>query len=141
MPTVYEFIEPAIPSVGVYYFTTDQGVDYEVRFGRKQTDILFVNIVFGVRNEEYEGEEYVLTNKGEFYSVMSTLEAIIHHFLERNPNIHGFEFAGEPAYENEDAQHITKRTRVYTHQARKIFPAKEWKITTEGNKVTIERKR
>lgn len=141
MSTIYAFTEPAIPSAGVYYFTTESGVDYEVRFGRKQTDILSANIVFGVRNEEYDGEEYVLTNKGEFYSVMSTIEAIIQHFLQTNPNIHGFEFSGEPAYEDEDAQHATKRTLVYARQARKIFPSSEWNIGLEGNKVSIERKR
>lgn len=140
MPIIYDFIEPAIPSAGVYYFTTEHGINYEVRFGRKQNDILTVNIVFGVRNEEYEGEEYVLTNKGEFYSVMKTLGAVIQDFRSKNPNVHAFEFAGEPIGSSEDSEHPTKRTIVYMRYARLFFPEPHWRIVQDGNKVSIERK-
>ena len=139
MPKILPYREPAIPSAGVYYFTTDSGVEYEVRFGRKQADILCVNIVFGVLNEEYGGEEYVLTNKGEFYSVMATIESIIQDFREKNPNVHAFEFAGEPVGSSEDAYHITKRTIVYIRYARRIFPEPEWHLSINGNKVSIDR--
>lgn len=137
---LFEYYPPAIPSAGVYYFTSDEGVEYEVRFGRKQADILAVNIVFGVRNDEYDGEEYVITNKGEFYSVMNTIESIIQHFLDANPNIHLFEFAGEPADKEHSENKQTKRTKVYLRHAKRIFPSDSWHITTEGNKVSIERK-
>lgn len=139
MPKVFPLSAPPIPSAGVYYFTTDHGIEYEVRFGRKQADILCVNIVFGVINEEYGGEEYVLTNKGEFYSVMSTIEAIIHDFKDKNPNVHSFEFAGEPVGVSEDAYHITKRTIVYIRYAKRIFPEPDWHIFIKGNKVSIDR--
>ena len=141
MPASFPFIAPAIPSAGIYYFTTDKGVRYEVRFGRKQNDILFVNIVFGVLNEEYGGEEYVLVNKGEIFSVMQTIEAIIQDFFLKNPNIHGFEFAGEPLLKDENPNRVTKRTRVYMRYAEKIFPKETWDISLIGNKVSIERKR
>ena len=62
---VYNIIRPAIPTGSVYYFTTDSAILYEVRFGRRQDNYLSSTIVFGVLNEEYEGEEYVVTNKGE----------------------------------------------------------------------------
>jgi hypothetical protein len=135
------FIAPAIPSAGVYYFTTPKGIKYEVRFGRKQSDILFVNIVFGVLNEEFGGEEYVLVNRGEIFSVMATIEAIIQDFFLKNPNIHGFQFAGEPISDKQDANVVTKRTRVYLRYAKKIFPSESWTIQMDGNKVTIERKK
>jgi hypothetical protein len=139
LPKRFTYHPPAIPSAGIYYFKSDAGIQYEVRFGRKQSDILSVNLVFGVRNEEYDGEEYVLTNKGEFYSVMLTIEAIINDFLDANPNIHAIEFAGEPAGgERKDIQQ-TKRTKVYLRHAKRIFSADYWAITTEGNKVSIER--
>lgn len=141
MPVSYPFIAPAIPSAGVYYFDTESGVQYEVRFGRKQHDILAVNIVFGVLNEEYGGEEYVLVNKGEFYSVMQTIEVIIQDFFFKNPNVHTFEFAGEPLTETEDEDTVSKRTRVYMRYAKKIFHDDLWKIERHGNKVKIERKR
>lgn len=139
MPQVYNFSEPPFPSAGVYYFTSDSGTEYEVRFGRKQADILFVNIVFGAINDEYEGEEYVLTNKGDFYSVMLTIEAIIKHFKAANPNVHSYEFAGEPIESIEDNDHITKRTHVYLRYAKRIFHEDEWEIKVQGNKVSIER--
>lgn len=139
LPKVFKYHHPPIASAGVYYFTSDAGVDYEVRFGRKQGNILAVNIVFGVLNDEYDGEEYVLTNKGEFYSIMATMEAIIMDFREKNPNVHTFEFSGEPRDERETLDKPTKRTLLYLKYARKIFPASEWKHSLEGNKVVIER--
>ena len=139
MPNTFEFQAPSIPSAGVYYFNSGENVEYEVRFGRKQADILAANLVFGVINEEYEGEEYVLTNKGEFYSVMKTIEAIIDHFLEHNPNIHSIEFAGEPDGSELDNNTQTKRTKVYIRHAKRIFSSENWKIYSTGNKVSVER--
>ena len=141
MPKTYPFVSPEIPSRGKYNFTTDMGIEYEVRFGRKQSDILHVNIVFGVTNEEFDGEEYVLVNKGEIFSVMQTIEAIIQDFFLKNPNIHGFEFSGEPILADTVVKRVTKRTRVYLRYAKKIFPEETWDISLEGNKVLIERKR
>jgi hypothetical protein len=141
VPKTFTFIAPSIPSIGIYLFTTDKGLNYEVRFGRKQNDILCVNIVFGVLNDEFDGEEYTLVNKGEFFSVMQTVEAIIQDFFIKNPNIHTFEFAGEPLSPNMPSDHISKRTRVYMRYARKIFHSSFWSIETQGNKVIIERKR
>ena len=141
MPQVYKIIYPSIPSAGKYYFTTNSGVKYEVRFGRKQNNVLSVNIVFGVLNDEYEGEEYVLTNRGEFYSVMKTIEEIIDDFRANNPNVHTFEFAGEPVTSKGTSNSPTKRTKVYMKWAERIFSIHEWKISRAGNKVTIKRLR
>ena len=68
---------PAIKSAGLYYFNTPSGMRYEVRFGRRQDNILHASIVFGVVNDEFEGEEYVTTNRGEVYQVMNTISEII----------------------------------------------------------------
>lgn len=139
MPKTFKYKSPAIPSAGVYYFTSDQFIEYEVRFGRKQSDILAVNLVFGVRNDEYDGEEYILTNKGEFYSVMQTISQIIEDFLSVNPNVRLIEFAGEPAEEETSDSVPTKRTIVYLRYAKRIFSADYWHIRSCGNKVSIER--
>lgn len=139
MPKVFKYHPPPIPSAGVYYFTSDASVDYEVRFGRKQGNVLAANIVFGVLNEEYDGEEYVLTNKQEFYSIMATIEDIIHDFQSKNPNVHTFEFSGEPREGRESIEDATARTLIYLKYARKIFPAPNWTHQLEGNKVTIKR--
>ena len=141
LPKVYRFEPPFIPSAGVYFFTTDIGIRYELRFGRKQSDILSATIVFGVLNEEFEGEEYVLVNRGEIFSVMNTIESIFQDFFLKNPNIHTFEFSGEPLRPSTSTNLVTKRTRVYMRYARKIFSEDAWKIELKGNKVIIERKR
>ena len=43
---------PAIKSAGLYYFNTPSGLRYEVRFGRRQDNILHASIVFGVVNDK-----------------------------------------------------------------------------------------
>ncbi len=139
MPKVFKYITPLIPSAGVYYFTTDADILYEVRFGRKQSDILSVNIVFGVLNDEFDGEEYTLTNKGEFYSVMVTILEIIKHFKSQNKNVHHYEFSGEPTQKYELNSGPTKRTKIYLRWAKRVFPENEWNHSLEGNKVVIER--
>ena len=70
---IFDIEYPSIPSAGVYYFNTTSGLRYEVRFGRLQDNILHSNIVFGVINDEFEGEEYVTTNRGEVFQVMNTI--------------------------------------------------------------------
>ena len=126
------FEPPFIPSAGVYFFTTDIGIRYELRFGRKQSDILSATIVFGVLNEEFEGEEYVLVNRGEIFSVMNTIESIFQDFFLKNPNIHTFEFSGEPLRPSTSTNLVTKRTRVYMRYARKIFSEGRLEDRIEG---------
>ena len=139
MIKTYKIISPAIPSAGLYYFTTDSGVKYEVRFGRKQNDLLCATIVFGVINEEYEGEEYVNTNKGEVYRVMNTIVEVVQLFREQHPNIRSYEFTGEPG-ENEDPTDgvPTKRIKMYHRYVMRIFGGK-WNCLFEGNKITVYR--
>ena len=137
MIKIYEIIPPPIPSAGVYYFTTDSGVRYEVRFGRKQKDLLCATIVFGVINEEYEGEEYIATNKGEVYRVMNTIVAVVDLFREQHPNIRSYEFTGEPEEgEDETGKEPTKRIKMYHRYVKRIF-GDTWKCNFEGNKITV----
>ena len=83
---------PGIPSAGVYYFNTHSGLRYEVRFGRLQENILHSNIVFGVINDEFDGEEYIATNKGEVYQVMNTIVEIIKNYMLEHPKVNIYEF-------------------------------------------------
>ena len=135
MIKTYDIEMPRIPSAGIYYFTTDSGVIYEVRFGRKKDNILHTNIVFGVINEEYDGEEYVTTNKGEMYNVMATMIKIVEIFKQAHPNINLYEFVGETE-EGDDENKPSTRTRLYHRYTNRVF-AGDWKIELEGNKVTI----
>ncbi len=134
---LYDIIPPAIPSASIYFFSTDSGIKYEVRFGRKQTDLLSASIVFGVLNEEYEGEEYVMTNRFEMYRVLSTIVEVVKMFRKAHPNIRTYEFTGEPI-KGESNDTPTKRLRIYTRYVKRIFD-RSWKIVIRGNKIIVSK--
>jgi len=136
----YKIISPAISTAGVYYFTTDSGVNYEVRFGRRQDNILHATIVFGVINDEYEGEEYVLTNKGELYRVMTTIVKIVKIFMVEHPKMLVYEFTGL-AKEGESENKLSARINLYKRYLPKIFN-NEWKFDySKGNTIYVTHKR
>ncbi len=132
---IYTIVPPAIPTGSVYYFTTDNGVQYEVRFGRKQDNFLNATIVFGVLNEEYEGEEYVVTNKGEIYRVMATIVKVVKMYIDQHPNINSFEYTGEPNKEIADGEPST-RIKLYQRYLNIIFDH-SWSHKIIGNKTVI----
>ncbi|MBK6526256.1 MAG: hypothetical protein IPO32_15865 [Crocinitomicaceae bacterium] len=138
MGPIYEIIKPNIPTGQVYHFSTDFGVEYEVRFARKKENILHAVIAFGVLNEEYEGEEYALTNKGDVWKVMRTIITIISIYGEKHPNTQVYEFTGV-LKEGEDNE-MSQRTKLYLRYLPMIFD-KTWLITIEGNKIVVSKKR
>jgi hypothetical protein len=133
----YEITYPSIPSGNVFLFTTDSDLEYEVRFARKKDNLLYVSIAFGVLNEEFEGEEYAMTNKGEAFRVMNTIVVIFNHYKELHPNINTYEFVGEPRAD-EDAEFPTKRLKLYQRYLPQIFDD-SWNIEVKGNKVIISK--
>lgn len=135
----YTIIPPAISTAGVYYFTTDSGVHYEVRFGRRQDNILHATIVFGVTNEEYEGEEYTVTNKGELYRVMTTIVEVVKMFMSEHPKMISYEFTGL-AKEGESENKSSKRINLYKRYLPRIFD-KEWQFSFRENMALVTRVR
>ncbi len=136
----YKIVFPDIPSAGVYFFTTPSGMQYEVRFGRKKDDILSATIVFGVINEEFEGEEYVMTNKNEVYHVMATIVKIIQTFRNEHPNVRSYEFTGEPKH-GESIDSPTQRIRLYYRYVQKMFDNRDWDINFGKNTIIVQRKK
>ncbi len=136
---VYQIIPPAISSGSVYLFTTDSGVEYEVRFARKKDNLLKATIAFGVLNDEYEGEEYVVTNKGEVFRVMATIVKIVKTYIKEHPNIRSFEFTGEPTMGENESKGSTKRLRLYMRYLKDIFK-EGWRFELNGNKITVLKK-
>ena len=133
-------IPPAIPSAGIYFFTTNHGIKYEVRFGRRKDNILHATIVFGVINDEFEGEEYVETNTGEVYHVMATLVKVIRIFMSEHPKVMIYEFTGL-AREGEPDEGATTRTHLYKRYLPIIFPENEgWKFKFQGSNAVVTRK-
>lgn len=129
---------PGIPSAGVYYFNTRSGLRYEVRFGRLQENILHSNIVFGVINDEFDGEEYITTNKGEVYQVMNTIVEIIKNYMLEHPKVNIYEF-NAIGRENEDNSIENGRMILYKRFLPKIFDA-NWKFKIEGNFALVTKK-
>jgi hypothetical protein len=122
---------PNIPSAGVYYFNTNSGLRYEVRFGRLQDNILHANIVFGVINDEFEGEEYVTTNRGEVYQVMNTIVQIVKNYMHEHPKVNVYEFNAVGRDDEDDSQQ-NARMHLYKRFLPKIFE-QGWKFKISGN--------
>ena len=133
----YKIVSPAISTAGVYFFTTDSGINYEVRFGRRQDNILHATIVFGVTNDEYEGEEYTLTNKGELYRVMTTIVKVIKLFMAEHPKMICYEFTGL-AKEGEGENKNTARINLYKRYLPKIFES-GWDFKFKGNTILVNK--
>jgi hypothetical protein len=133
----YHIVPPVIKSGTVYSFTTSSGVNYEVRFGRKQNNILNATIVFGVTNEEYDGEEYSITNKGEVYRVMATIVEVVSMYKQEHPNINLFEYTGEQS-EIEKNKNKNVRLALYNRYIKKVFN-NNWVVENQDNKVIIRK--
>ena len=134
----YPIIAPAIPSGQIYQFTTDHGVEYEVRFGRKRDDIFHAVVVFGVLNDEYEGEEYVVTNKGDAFRVMTTISEVINMYLKEHPNMRTMEFTG--ILRENETDEVSKRTKLYLRFLPRVFHPSKWKTIITGNRIVTKRR-
>lgn len=128
---------PNIPSAGVYYFDTKSGLRYEVRFGRLQDNILHANIVFGVTNDEFEGEEYVATNRGEVYQVMNTIVEIVKNYMKEHAKVNVYEF-NAVGREGEDENIENARMALYRRFLPKIFE-NGWKFKIDGNFALVQK--
>lgn len=135
---VYLIRSPEILSGDTYYFTTQSGLRYQVRFGRKRDNYLGNIINFSVLSDEFE-DEYSETNRGEVYRIIATVVEIIRIFHSNHPHSDSYEFSGE--YKDDETEHgPSVRTRLYYRYASRILDDR-WGIRPEGNKVHIERKK
>lgn len=144
--SIFNIEYPAIKSAGVYYFNTSSGLRYEVRFGRRQDNILHSTIVFGVINDEFEGEEYVTTNRGEVYKVMNTIVMIVKDFMIQHPKVNIYEF--HAIDRDDEDKHSTQleskkntikgnaRLKLYKRYLPKIFE-QGWTFNFEGNNAIV----
>lgn len=128
---------PAISSGSIYLFTTDSGLEYEVRFARKKDNLLHATVAFGVLNDEFGGEEYSVTNRGEVYRVMATIVLIVKTYMIEHPNLRLVEFTGEPT-EDESSDSTTKRLILYNRYLKDIFDS-SWKFKQQGNRMIAEK--
>ncbi len=134
----YEIRTPEIQSGDTYYFTTDSGLQYQVRFGKKRDNYLGNIINFSVLSEEFE-DEYSETNRGEIYRIIATVIEIVRIYHENHEHSDTYEFTGE-FKDKHDSQNASIRSRLYYRYAQRIL-SKHWKAELEENKVTIHKTR
>jgi len=144
--SIFNIEYPPIKSAGVYYFNTSSGLRYEVRFGRRQDNILHSTIVFGVINDEFEGEEYVTTNRGEVYKVMNTIVMIVKDFMIQHPKVNIYEFHAIDKDDEEEIQASSDdqknkikgnaRLKLYKRYLPKIFE-QGWNFNFDGNNAIV----
>lgn len=130
---------PPIKSAGLYYFNTPSGLRYEVRFGRRQDNILHASIVFGVVNDEFEGEEYVTTNRGEVFQVMNTISEIIKDFIRQHPKVCIYEFNAVGREGENESKASNGRMILYKRYLPKIYD-KSWQFKIDGNYALVTKK-
>jgi hypothetical protein len=130
---------PAIKSAGLYYFNTPSGLRYEVRFGRRQDNILHASIVFGVINDEFEGEEYVTTNRGEVFQVMNTIAYIIKDFIAQHPKVCIYEFNAVGREGENETKAENGRMLLYKRYLPIIYD-KSWQFKIDGNYALVTKK-
>ncbi|KPL12110.1 MAG: hypothetical protein AMS26_18685 [Bacteroides sp. SM23_62] len=132
----YPIKVPDIQSGDTYYFSTESGLHYQVRFGKKRDNYLGNIINFSVLNEEFE-DEYSETNRGEIFRIISTIIEIIRIYHEHHVHSDTYEFTGE-FKETRDTQTASIRSRLYYRYAIRYLN-EGWEPLLEGNKVIIRK--
>lgn len=135
---IFKIRNPDIPSGSVYFFTTDQGLSYEVTFGKKKNNYLGNIMNFSVISDEYE-DEYSETNQGNVFSIIATIIEIIRRYHSLHPGSLSYEFSGE--YKDQrDQEKASIRTRLYLRCARKVVDQQHWDLKLSDNKLILTRK-
>lgn len=132
----YEIEVPEIQSGDTYYFTTDSGLKYQVRFGKKRDNYLGNIINFSVLSEEFE-DEYSETNRGEIYRIIATVIEIIRIYHSNHEHSDTYEFTGE-FKDVHETQAASIRSRLYYRYATRLLN-ENWQVQLEGNKVIIRK--
>jgi hypothetical protein len=132
----YQIKVPEIRSGDTYYFTTESGLQYQVRFGKKRDNYLGNIINFSVLGDEFE-DEYSETNRGEIYRIISTVIEIVRIYHANHLQSNTYEFSGE-FKDTRDSQTSSIRSRLYYRYALRCLN-EEWEPLMEGNRVIIRK--
>jgi hypothetical protein len=135
---IYPITYPDFGQNGLYRFTTDNGIHYEVMFGRREQNPLHVTVVFGVTNEEFEGEEYLETGQHEHFNVMATVVEIVKHYIKIRLSVKLIEFTGV-ARKGEVEKNSTVRLRFFSRYLKDIFQD-NWLFEEHENKIIARKK-
>lgn len=137
----YPFEKDPFPTKYAYYFTNRFNDHYELSFSRDEKNYLKVYLSFCVTNEEYENDQYAVTNRGDVYRVLNTMCLIILSFAKDHPHVNHYVFSGEMRpFEKEKNVKVSARTRVFLRFVKKFFEPPTWRIVQEDNFVHLYKK-
>lgn len=134
----YAITYPDFGENGLYTFVTKNGIHYEVMFGRRESNPLHVTVVFGVMNDEFDGEEYSETKQHDQYRVMSTVVKIVKHYIESKPHLKLVEFSGV-SRDGESEKTSNIRIRFFSRYLNAIFDT-AWRFDTSENKIIAKKR-
>lgn len=132
---IYKITEPRLRTEPAYFFTSDHGIEYEVRFGREVNNYQNAFVAFSIMNDEFD--EYDETNKGDFFRVIHTVIKIIDMYIKEHPFIQSIKFTAQ-ARKDEDDNNVTKRLKFYKRYI-PLYESKGWKIHIDVNHVLMKR--
>lgn len=133
----YPIVYPDFGENGLYSFTSKNNIQYEVMFGRREHNPLHVTVVFGVINDEFEGEEYSETKQHDQYYVMATVVQIVRHYIASKAHLKLVEFTGV-SREDESEKTSNIRIRFFRRYLDEIFD-KQWMFETKDNKIIAKK--
>ena len=88
--------------------------------------------------EEFDGEEYTTTNRGEVYGVMNTISEIVRTFIQEHPKIQIYEFNAVEKEDEVENKNTNARMLLYKRYLPKIFDGK-WEFKIEDNHALVKR--
>lgn len=139
MPIIpYPIVYPDFGENGLYSFTTKNNIQYEVMFGRRENNPLHVTVVFGVINDEFEGEEYSETKQHDQYYVMATVVKIVRHYIDSKAHLKLVEFTGV-SRDDESEKTSNTRVRFFSRYLNEIFD-KGWLFEHQHNRIIARKK-
>ncbi len=140
-PLHYQFQKDPFPTKHSYYFTNRFNDKYEVSFSRDKDNYLKVTISFCVTNDEYENDQYAITNHYDVYRVLNTVCLIILDFSNQRPNVNHYVFSGEMRpFEKENNIPVSGRTKVFLKFVKKFFKPPLWEAVQDQNYVHLYKK-
>ena len=85
-----------------------------------------LQIMFGLKTDKYQGGDTARTNKGDQYTVMSTVTTILKDYIAKHPEL--VEISYEPVKKSADDQ---AREKLYQVYIQKNLP--DWKYTKDSS--------
>jgi hypothetical protein len=123
----FDFQKPAYIGTRQYTFENDNGVVFCVQFVQKKSH--FNEYIVDLSIKDVDMDEYLTTNFGDVFRVMSTVVQILIDFVNNTSHAHQIEFV--PV--NEENQGYNRRLIVFQRYAKIFKQHTQWDYKIDGN--------